>query len=59
MDLMVVTSGLPLREVAIVGNHIVNMAVGAKRTQDNADESKDGSHAKSMRRGSHWRGMGW
>lgn len=57
MDLMIVGGGLPLGEVAIGGDDIVDVAVGAERAEDDADEADGSGEAEAIARRSHgWRG---
>ncbi len=48
MDLMVMGGGLPLGEVAIGGDDVVDVAVGAERAEDDADEADGGGEAEAI-----------
>ncbi len=48
MDLMIVGCGLPLGEVAIGGDDIVDVAVGTERAKDDANEADGGGEAKAI-----------
>jgi len=57
VDLMVMGGGLPLGEVAIGGDDVVDVAVGTERAEDDADEADGGGEAEAIARRSHgWRG---
>lgn len=48
MDLMIVGGGLPLGEVAIGRDDIVDVTVGTERAEDDADEADGGGEAEAI-----------
>jgi hypothetical protein len=55
VDLVVVGGGLPLGEVAIGGDDIMDVPMGAERAEDDADEADEGRDAKAGWGRGHWR----
>ena len=48
VDLMIVCGGLPLGEVAIGGDDIMDVTVGTERAEDDADEADGGGEAEAI-----------